>query len=205
MNAGKNHAGRTIPTRVGNIGCVMPGLMQPPDHPHACGEYCVPLMFQHRRDGPSPRVWGILPKYEPHDWLDRTNPTRVGNMRRRRSWPSRRTDHPHACGEYSSSLATRAPVYGPSPRVWGILIANPAPGVTARTIPTRVGNIPLQLSPLKKEPDHPHACGEYHTPIQDDVTIHGPSPRVWGIYCIDNNLHRKIAPEKGFRRAGFRH
>ena len=88
---------------------------------------------------------------------------------------------PHACGEYSRSVAQRQRACGSSPRVWGIpgRAHELRPG--RRFIPTRVGNTKRKTPQVLMEPVHPHACGEYieHHVIVDDAG--GSSPRVWGI------------------------
>jgi len=54
--------------------------------------------------------------------------------------------------------------HGSSPRVWGEedMIADNR--IAERIIPTRVGRRTLNHSRQNTQSDHPHACGEKHTP-----------------------------------------
>lgn len=88
---------------------------------------------------------------------------------------------PHACGEYSRSVAQRQRACGSSPRVWGIPSARRLTAVVKRFIPTRVGNTMLAIWPVIAVSVHPHACGEYRSFSYHWSTRAGSSPRVWGI------------------------
>ena len=97
--------GRFIPTRVGNTSRSGHFIGMFAVHPHACGEYNANYVSRTIVRGSSPRVWGIpILKIKFHVLL-RFIPTRVGNThhcgRRSCSIPV----HPHACGEYTSSIS----------------------------------------------------------------------------------------------------
>ena len=68
---------------------------------------------------------------------------------------------PHACGEYSRSVAQRQRACGSSPRVWGIRPTLLRRDYAGRFIPTRVGNTITGFEPRELD--------------------RGSSPRVWGI------------------------
>ena len=93
---------RFIPTPVGNT---LPGLwapVNPPVHPHACGEHGLAAVFVFQANGSSPRLWGTLFDRVCGPGPARFIPTPVGNTTsrwQRRALPS---VHPHACGEHSS-------------------------------------------------------------------------------------------------------
>ena len=70
---------------------------------------------------------------------------------------------------------------GPSPRVWGILVASAVLVVSLRSIPTCVGNTAYHCGECALLPVHPHVCGEYESASIFWRGVCGPSPRVWGI------------------------
>ncbi len=70
---------RFIPTRVGNTSPRPVSSVSVPVHPHACGEYFQLIQVEVKKDGSSPRVWGIQPWVIAWFWFWRFIPTRVGN------------------------------------------------------------------------------------------------------------------------------
>ncbi len=68
------------------------------------------------------------------------SPTHVGNTRPLWGCSAPGPVHPHACGEYLSSLRRQPFAFGSSPRVWGILGRMKTSTFCNRFIPTRVGN-----------------------------------------------------------------
>ena len=52
----------------------------------------------------------------------------------------RKAVHPHACGEYASTIVRNGAMAGSPPRVWGIHEAVGASVEFRRFTPTRVGN-----------------------------------------------------------------
>src|SRR5439155_1287007 len=84
------------------------------------------------------------------------------------------------CGENSRSTKSETRENGPSPRVWGKLLARDRLPGSARTIPTRVGKTGRQRTSNTGGTDHPHACGENATCSITRTQDIGPSPRVWG-------------------------
>ena len=152
---------RFIPTRVGN----------------------TPVREQgHEVDGGlSPRVWGIRRRHSGLRNRARFIPTRVGNTCWRRGGRDGLAVHPHACGEYAMAVDASMPEAGSSPRVWGILTLHPVGRITARFIPTRVGNTSCSAATAERVSVHPHACGEYRLRRMQVAAKFGSSPRVWGI------------------------
>ena len=113
--------------------------------------------------------------------MERFIPTRVGNTGSSPPGAVWSTVHPHACGEYIGTIRPTSDKIGSSPRVWGILHAITRRRSLRRFIPTRVGNTPGSRMTQGRAAVHPHACGEYLTPLSSAVSTHGSSPRVWGI------------------------
>ncbi len=116
---------RFIPTRVGNTALKLSKLRVDSVHPHACGEYSRVGHLYAGGVGSSPRVWGILPRYQVKEVKLQV--------------------HPHACGEYCMRESITLAGTGSSPRVWGIH-KSALPYMTPfRFIPTRVGNTPFSI------------------------------------------------------------
>ncbi len=171
---------RTIPTRVGRTPRVDLPLRGLSDHPHAGGENLGMVAHHRSNGGPSPRGWGERPRSVERRALGRTIPTRVGRTVGLRTEGSRHPDHPHAGGENSSRIASRASHNGPSPRGWGELTFESIPAGDRRTIPTRVGRTSRTGRSSSPTTDHPHAGGENAIKEGWDYNIVGPSPRGWG-------------------------
>ena len=110
--------------------------------------------------------------------------------------------HPHACGVYShftsvikcyiwsipthvgftfSTSFLAGSQYGPSPRMWGLLLWMFIPILQNRSIPTHVGFTPYPRSLRASRSVHPHACGVYCLFLMSVVSNVGPSPRMWGL------------------------
>ncbi len=191
---------RTIPTRVGKTYWDDPPRSFDPDHPHACGENLGAVAFRVVNLGPSPRVWGKQVPLAAAEVVTRTIPTRVGKTLWSQIISTRRTDHPHACGENSSTRLDGQESGGPSPRVWGKLTYHDIASCPSRTIPTRVGKTHAPLCAGGGRPDHPHACGENRLCADSYMRRHGPSPRVWG--KLLRGLHQLSMPRTIPTRVG---
>ena len=89
--------------------------------------------------GSSPRVWGQVTPQIKLTLTHRIIPTRVGTSVLVRWQYEATKDHPHACGDKSSSTALRGKSAGSSPRVWGQALFCISIKASARIIPTRVG------------------------------------------------------------------
>ncbi len=134
---------RFIPTPVGNtcgttIHCVLDAV-----HPHACGEHYTRRMRQHQASGSSPRLWGTRYRTRIGCSAVRFIPTPVGNTSPHRTARFSSTVHPHACGEHRGTPVRGFLHIGSSPRLWGTPGELSAPEISARFIPTPVGNTPL--------------------------------------------------------------
>ncbi len=192
---------RSIPTRVGTTRAGRRSGVHGSVHPHACGDYWARSVLTSGVNGPSPRVWGLLPKGKTTRGTPRSIPTRVGTTptptrapRAGRSIPTRvgttlwagrfgagRPVHPHACGDYTPWRPRPTGRAGPSPRVWGLQALPRRARHPRRSIPTRVGTtMLLELQDLRPAV-HPHACGDYAHRAAREGDYLGPSPRVWGL------------------------
>ena len=94
---------RIIPTRVGTrfINTGVPVICK--NHPHACGDKIGEVYSVIRIVGSSPRVWGQAEYNQNQTKPTGIIPTRVGTSMPSRKGSDDNQDHPHACGDKSSS------------------------------------------------------------------------------------------------------
>ena len=171
---------RIIPTCVGNTAYLTSLLKINPVHPHVCGEHAEEQASKLYTVGSSPRVWGTLLLCSGQGPESRFIPTCVGNTSRDRLAISRRSVHPHVCGEHFICSKTIWGTTGSSPRVWGTQLYQEGRGRPARFIPTCVGNTHLVRLRSWLIPVHPHVCGEHGSDGYLVFFGTGSSPRVWG-------------------------
>ena len=81
--------------------------------------------------------------YLPRPVCQRFIPTPVGSIERFMGAVPVGAVHPHACGEYVSSIDKGGVVDGSSPRLWGVCSTVVRPGACGRFIPTPVGSMSL--------------------------------------------------------------
>ena len=152
---------RFIPTPVGNTAWKGSGSFRGAVHPHACGEHIIYVFVEYLPGGSSPRLWGThscnLIGFDPFRFI----PTPVGNTFPLPRPRSCRPVHPHACGEHPPHHSRPKYCRGSSPRLWGTPRHAADRPVSARFIPTPVGNTFSELYLSKRGPVHPHACGEH--------------------------------------------
>ena len=192
---------RFTPTRVGTTRRVNLGRTLSTVHPHACGDNARTTSTERRDSGSPPRVWGQQARRLLHVHEQRFTPTRVGTTRERaglqhlrhRFTPTRvgtttgipacrprRSVHPHACGDNSSSAGASAATVGSPPRVWGQLRGRSEKTAAARFTPTRVGTTCSASSMPSALKVHPHACGDNVSRLAMMLWRGGSPPRVWG-------------------------
>ena len=100
--------------------------------------------------------------------------------------------HPHGCGEHFLVSPERPCHNGSSPQVWGTSAYDPLSPISARFIPTGVGNIPSTPALPAAISVHPHGCGEHIAPDGSDYACTGSSPRVWGTYGVIGPVTVKV-------------
>ena len=153
-------AQRFTPTGVGKTGVVLPSNLVRAVHPHGCGEDYAGLQRYAYYEGSPPRVWGRPNGFNPRLQTRRFTPTGVGKTLQRSAEQSRRTVHPHGCGEDRRCAGWRRRAGGSPPRVWGRPPQPPQQPPQPRFTPTGVGKTPAFASFLT-------------APV-------GSPPRVWG-------------------------
>ena len=171
---------RLIPTCVGSTPNARPPSNRATAHPHVCGEHEGTDGTVLLGCGSSPRVWGALVEQRLRPRLERLIPTCVGSTRSAASSVSRRSAHPHVCGEHMPHAATVRAGSGSSPRVWGAHRRGVKNNREKRLIPTCVGSTWQMLFLASLRSAHPHVCGEHQVVITSVLTASGSSPRVWG-------------------------
>ncbi len=149
-------------------------------HPHACGENVWLTVGSLISRGSPPRLWGKPFERQRDPLIVRFTPTPVGKTPVARLNPSRRSVHPHACGENDPGCRTRNRTKGSPPRLWG----KPESPVALRTVyrftPTPVGKTAPENFFARLRAVHPHACGEnIPLPIASSRSSGSP-PRLWG-------------------------
>ena len=171
---------RIIPTGVGKRSITKFFHLQPPDHPHGCGEKPVRHGLDTVSGGSSPRVWGKEIAHPDKSIHVRIIPTGVGKSPAVEECNARRPDHPHGCGEKPLIYSLKRKQLGSSPRVWGkeytVLISR----LVFRIIPTGVGKSYGRRNFENAGTDHPHGCGEKCRMTLLILPWIGSSPRVWG-------------------------
>ena len=102
-----------------------------------------------------------------------------------RSW-----DHPHACGDKTSTANARKYTSGSSPCVWGQVSRYVDNRHFVRIIPMRVGTRSIRCVDCAFTQDHPHACGDKHYSFTTVTARLGSSPCVWG--QVSPNRRQKL-------------
>ena len=149
-------------------------------HPHVCGERLRRNPISSVNFGSSPRLWGTDWRIGARTRQIRFIPTSVGNGISVRSDRSRKTVHPHVCGERLGAVFLSPRASGSSPRLWGTGHKAQGVHVSIRFIPTSVGNGSVATLMSGALSVHPHVCGERASPLVLIERYVGSSPRLWG-------------------------
>ncbi len=130
-----------IPALAGNTCTCGLRVWVPRDHPRACGEHFLELLFEVVEAGSSPRLRGTL-RFDAFDRMPTgIIPALAGNTYASRTATPSPWDHPRACGEHHKVFTLANGLLGSSPRLRG-------------TLEHRLDTIPHRV-------DHPRACGEH--------------------------------------------
>ncbi len=81
---------------------------------------------------------------------------------------------------------------GSPPRVWGLQPADGGDIGMIRLTPTRVGTSGFRLGVVRVRAAHPHACGDFGTPLGLAFLRDGSPPRVWGLRATSMVSRRKV-------------
>ena len=110
---------RFTPTCVGTTRTAHPCHHLAAVHPHVCGDDSRAASCDLMASGSPPRVWGRQTLLRHLAWTTRFTPTCVGTTLVRVPRMSRRTVHPHVCGDDLGRRVAVIDVPGSPPRVWG--------------------------------------------------------------------------------------
>ena len=110
----------------------------------------------------------------------RSIPTCVGQPVAGRCCTAGTAVYPHVCGAAHSTIDKAEFVEGLSPRVWGSRHRQPGQRLSARSIPTCVGQPSLALFFFFAIQVYPHVCGAASVSHIEIRHPFGLSPRVWG-------------------------
>ena len=186
------HAGRFIPTRVGNTRDLKEWAAWLSVHPHSRGEHGGTVEVALHKHGSSPLAWGTRDMFEHGHSMRRFIPTRVGNTPPIRCSRRRIPVHPHSRGEHLADAGALNVPNGSSPLAWGTRKTISSSKPTRRFIPTRVGNTHMHKAARERLSVHPHSRGEHTSNAGITPEYCGSSPLAWGTQCA------------GFARRPFR-
>ncbi len=110
----------------------------------------------------------------------RNTPTYVGTTLPFKPLLDLVSEHPHVCGDNSSSFATRCTSAGTPPRMWGQRVSFFSAKSCIRNTPTYVGTTGPAAPPPPQPSEHPHVCGDNERKTPDDFLNSGTPPRMWG-------------------------
>ena len=169
-----------IPAHAGNTSLTLSGDSPNGDHPRACGEHSHQAWPTPIDKGSSPRMRGTPYWRVCGLWPRGIIPAHAGNTAGSGTdiWVSQ--DHPRACGEHVSVLASTHTIGGSSPRMRGTPLQRLQSFLGAGIIPAHAGNTGryARLSVICQ--DHPRACGEHLGFYVNALADQGSSPRMRG-------------------------
>ena len=151
---------RITPARAGKRQMSTFFARQERDHPRACGEEAVTMLYALADEGSPPRVRGRDGCGSPAAPVHGITPARAGKRHGGRLARPIVRDHPRACGEEKKSLIHPGDEIGSPPRVRGrVRDESPDQAVLGIT-PARAGKRPPASRSATWWRDHPRACGE---------------------------------------------
>ena len=201
---GRGDCGIT-PARAGKSANARQMALRGRDHPRACGEKLAQSPRSSPIMGSPPRVRGKVRAKCKEDGTTGITPARAGKRCAGCLTPSRRRDHPRACGEKSLAVTPKPGEQGSPPRVRGKERACFAQGGQHGITPARAGKRSRQDTRPAFVWDHPRACGEKQGERWDEIAYAGSPPRVRGkAQCARPRLPcRGITPARAGKRQGI--
>ena len=171
---------RSIPTCVGQPSTGIGGSRVITVYPHVCGATLLVVGSKTGLRGLSPRVWGNPGGQTQRFAYAGSIPTCVGQPPCANRGLLPITVYPHVCGATSVHKASRLPMPGLSPRVWGNRETADAYSAYCRSIPTCVGQPSISSAFGLIVKVYPHVCGATNVSEEQMPIDMGLSPRVWG-------------------------
>ena len=130
---------RIIPACAGFTPRLTPRERGCPDHPRTRGVYASAIWSGATQEGSSPHARGLHQQRGGHRGRRGIIPARAGFTLRTGLTTGTLADHPRTRGVYSTHLRNAAACLGSSPHTRGLLLHDPAPGVTEGIIPAHAG------------------------------------------------------------------
>lgn len=196
-----NSTNRTIPTNM-NVGSTWGVHRHLPQTINRIGTIPTHVGSTYGRGAPRvcasdhpPLTRGEQSRFNQEHQAARTIPARARRTPCRSRCPKSGPDHPHVCGENSSTIGVAIRLNGPSPRMRGELGTEDPLHVIRWTIPTRVGRTDKAPQAQFHCPDHPHSRGKNSPADVRRCAASGPSPLAWGELWISRHLQHKNRPK----------
>ncbi len=133
------------------------------DHPRGCGEHTRLMRMNTSMIGSSPRMRGAHTINRTGRIPTRIIPADAGSTGANRKGGLSDPDHPRGCGEHISSMSTRAPMTGSSPRMRGAHTVKMTHRSYIGIIPADAGSTICNHLAKTSPMDHPRGCGEHRT------------------------------------------
>ena len=150
------------------------------DHPRACGENSMRLLYPKAKQGSPPRMRGKPGTAAPRKSGGRITPAHAGKTKNRCFKIFSAGDHPRACGENLSTVLKAKQTSGSPPRMRGKLQKRTKRGKNCGITPAHAGKT-VHLDSIKDDAaDHPRACGENQMLITAATVSTGSPPRMRG-------------------------
>ncbi len=171
---------RNTPTCVGTTSQAAQPPTSQEEYPHVCGDNSSTIWVAFSAAGTPPRMWGQLLFGFIFSPFVRNTPTYVGTTAPAGVFPWDHKEHPHVCGDNSSTIWVAFSAAGTPPRMWG---QRNRDGITIRrhrNTPTYVGTTNPPIKGVSAGAEHPHVCGDNGGPGRHGGAGGGTPPRMWG-------------------------
>ena len=154
------HPRRITPAHAGKTHWQSSGAWQDADHPRACGENLLHLLYAVELGGSPPRMRGKPMFCRASASMGRITPAHAGKTYPHPLDSRSFADHPRACGENSGRPRGRARGLGSPPRMRGKQALSAYADAEQRITPAHAGKTGEKQVSSFSLADHPRACGE---------------------------------------------
>ena len=168
------------PAHAGKSACAASARGGLKDHPRACGEKPMRIIWEHAKQGSPPRMRGKVLFCSTCVRFPGITPAHAGKSIARCLCGFPRKDHPRACGEKFHSGSHFHLLVGSPPRMRGKEKGGVKMAIIKGITPAHAGKRPSVLKSLLLYKDHPRACGEKQIPKMNVSRSKGSPPRMRG-------------------------
>ena len=169
-----------IPAHAGLTWTGFANMTSPGDHPRACGAHNKLAWSSTKSLGSSPRMRGSQVHPEIALILHGIIPAHAGLTILSASHIRCPWDHPRACGAHFCAALIDVAHAGSSPRMRGSPTTSAASASLQGIIPAHAGLTIFRYKCIRRDRDHPRACGAHLMPQQSRQGVSGSSPRMRG-------------------------